>query len=66
MTPEVAVEVQEFWLMKDTKARDFRDSQQPERRHKRHRPWPRAGRWFRNDPQYVYCRDADRSSADPQ
>lgn len=54
MTPEVAVEVQEFWLMKDTKARDFRDSQQTERRRT---PRPRHRRWWLNDAECKLARE---------
>jgi hypothetical protein len=32
LTPEQAIEVQEFYLLRDTKRRNFRDSGQPERR----------------------------------
>jgi hypothetical protein len=32
LTPEQAIEVQEYYLMRDTKRRDYRDSGQPERR----------------------------------
>jgi hypothetical protein len=47
LTPEQAIEVQEYYLLRDTKRRDFRDSGQSERRGlwaipqpEPRKPWP--------------------------
>lgn len=46
LTPAQRVEVQEYYLLRDAKRRDFRDSGRKDRRHlgARHRPWPPPSR----------------------
>ena len=46
LTPAQRMEVQEYFLLRDRKRRDFRDSGRQDRRHlrPRRRPWPHPSR----------------------